>query len=209
MQGNGIERSPLRLETSRPNFLTTVISNVHNLRDHATSTTCVIRQRPLDVALSCISYHHQQNQLMRLRSGAKRDREGAAAIAAAQPAPKAAARSRSRAPASQPNSLPNASSTGAVQSVSTAATSPVPKKVKQADGPSRSHEMELLAKGCYCRVIGIDEAGRGPLAGPVVAAACYVPPHVHIEGVGVSVCIEGVGGRRVGWGGVGCGGAGG
>jgi ribonuclease HII len=34
-----------------------------------------------------------------------------------------------------------------------------------------SHEHALLKKG-YDFVIGIDEAGRGPLAGPVVASAC-------------------------------------
>ncbi len=34
------------------------------------------------------------------------------------------------------------------------------------------------------RVAGVDEAGRGPLAGPVVAAACLLPPHCsRIEGV--------------------------
>jgi hypothetical protein len=32
-------------------------------------------------------------------------------------------------------------------------------------------------------VAGVDEAGRGPLAGPVVAAACIIPASVMIPGV--------------------------
>ena len=41
----------------------------------------------------------------------------------------------------------------------------------------RCYEEEYLAKG-YAAICGIDEAGRGPLAGPVVAAAtiCLWPP---------------------------------
>lgn len=38
----------------------------------------------------------------------------------------------------------------------------------------RDLEKELLGKG-YCHIAGIDEAGRGPLAGPVVAAAVILP----------------------------------
>jgi len=30
---------------------------------------------------------------------------------------------------------------------------------------------------------GVDEAGRGPLAGPVVCAACYLPPGIDVQGV--------------------------
>jgi ribonuclease HII len=37
-------------------------------------------------------------------------------------------------------------------------------------------------RGCM-RIAGIDEAGRGPLAGPVVAAAVILPPGVLIDGV--------------------------
>lgn len=33
------------------------------------------------------------------------------------------------------------------------------------------------------RVAGVDEAGRGPLAGPVVAAAVILDPHLPIEGL--------------------------
>ncbi|MDK2925871.1 MAG: ribonuclease [Bacillota bacterium] len=40
-------------------------------------------------------------------------------------------------------------------------------------------ERRLWAAG-YCHVAGIDEAGRGPLAGPVVAAAVILPPGVHL-----------------------------
>jgi len=35
----------------------------------------------------------------------------------------------------------------------------------------------------YKYIIGEDEAGRGPLAGPVVAAACFLPADVIIDGI--------------------------
>jgi ribonuclease HII len=39
-------------------------------------------------------------------------------------------------------------------------------------------------------VAGIDEAGRGPLAGPVVAAAVVFPPEVWIQGVDDSKALD-------------------
>lgn len=44
------------------------------------------------------------------------------------------------------------------------------------------YEKEAIAKG-YKAVCGVDEAGRGPLAGPVCAAAVILPENTVIEGV--------------------------
>ncbi len=43
-------------------------------------------------------------------------------------------------------------------------------------------EDALYGQG-MCLVCGVDEAGRGPLAGPVCAAAVILPPHLEIPGL--------------------------
>jgi ribonuclease HII len=45
-----------------------------------------------------------------------------------------------------------------------------------------SFERQAIGRG-YRRIAGVDEAGRGPLAGPVVAAAVILPPGLAIDGV--------------------------
>ena len=44
-----------------------------------------------------------------------------------------------------------------------------------------------IEDGCYSEdikiICGVDEAGRGPLAGPVCAAAVILPPHLEIPGL--------------------------
>ena len=45
-----------------------------------------------------------------------------------------------------------------------------------------AYEREYHAKG-YSVIAGIDEAGRGPLAGPVVAGCCILNPNVKILGL--------------------------
>lgn len=43
-------------------------------------------------------------------------------------------------------------------------------------------ENELISQG-YSAICGVDEAGRGPLCGPVVAAAVILPSGLYIEGL--------------------------
>lgn len=43
-------------------------------------------------------------------------------------------------------------------------------------------EKDLRTQG-YKHIAGIDEVGRGPLAGPVVAAACILPEKLFIKGI--------------------------
>ena len=43
-------------------------------------------------------------------------------------------------------------------------------------------ERELKREG-YKIIVGTDEAGRGPLIGPVVAGACYIPDGFKLEGL--------------------------
>ena len=45
-----------------------------------------------------------------------------------------------------------------------------------------SLESELYEQG-YTQVCGVDEAGRGPLCGPVVAAACILPCGLVLPGL--------------------------
>lgn len=55
------------------------------------------------------------------------------------------------------------------------------KTTKEKTTLPRTLEEELLKDG-YQYVIGVDEAGRGPLAGPVVAGACCMPLDLVLQG---------------------------
>ena len=48
--------------------------------------------------------------------------------------------------------------------------------------PDFEIEKSIIAKGYDC-ICGVDEAGRGPLAGPVCAAAVILPEDCVIEGL--------------------------
>ncbi len=60
----------------------------------------------------------------------------------------------------------------------------MPKKKTETEKRPLTHalENELRSMG-YAAICGVDEAGRGPLCGPVVAAACILPPDYVPEGL--------------------------
>ena len=49
------------------------------------------------------------------------------------------------------------------------------KFILSTTAPDFTHEAALIARG-FGHLAGVDEAGRGPLAGPVVVAACILDP---------------------------------
>ncbi|MUK89932.1 ribonuclease HII [Ornithinibacillus sp. L9] len=53
----------------------------------------------------------------------------------------------------------------------------------------RTFEKKNYARGCK-NIAGIDEAGRGPLAGPVVAAAVILPPNFKLLGLNDSKLLN-------------------
>ena len=55
--------------------------------------------------------------------------------------------------------------------------------MKHYNSNDMTHLEQMLADKGYETICGVDEVGRGPLAGPVVAAAVIMPPSISIEGL--------------------------
>ena len=56
------------------------------------------------------------------------------------------------------------------------------KFIRSTTAPDFTHEAALIARG-FSHIAGVDEAGRGPLAGPVVVAACILDPATIPQGL--------------------------
>jgi len=56
---------------------------------------------------------------------------------------------------------------------------------------------EALRAGGFVRIAGVDEAGRGPLAGPVVAAAAMLPRGCRLPGLNDSKLLTAAGRERL------------
>ncbi|WP_215141660.1 ribonuclease HII [Exiguobacterium qingdaonense] len=56
-------------------------------------------------------------------------------------------------------------------------------KTRQADFERRMTYEREWKRGGYSRIVGVDEVGRGPLAGPVVAAAVLLPDGFYLSGL--------------------------
>lgn len=54
------------------------------------------------------------------------------------------------------------------------------KEIKELD--NYQFERELRTQGIHL-IAGVDEVGRGPLVGPVVAACCILPEHFELDGL--------------------------
>jgi ribonuclease HII len=61
--------------------------------------------------------------------------------------------------------------------------------VQESESPTFVFERQAYELG-YQTVVGVDEAGRGPLAGPVVAVACYISPNASLNRVQDSKMLE-------------------
>jgi len=55
------------------------------------------------------------------------------------------------------------------------------KQLTRFESEARKEGFQIIA--------GIDEAGRGPLAGPVVAASCIIPPDIYFNGINDSKLV--------------------
>ncbi len=60
------------------------------------------------------------------------------------------------------------------------------KKINELENERHEWELRMAFDRAFAEqqlVVGIDEVGRGPLAGPVVAAAVILPPHIELLGL--------------------------